>query len=96
MDSHEIASRLSLWEMGKKANSCNRRSEGRTHSWRVLFLWKEEPIGLIHKPLTRGGDRLAKIVVVGVHVATVSHRLKQAEEANVCLQDLVLIVREVL
>ena len=42
------------------------------------------------------GDCLAKIVVVGVYVATVSHRLKQAEEANVYLQDLVLIVREVL
>jgi hypothetical protein len=29
------------------------------------------------------GDRLPKIAVVGVHVATVSHRLKQVEEANV-------------
>ena len=28
------------------------------------------------------GDRLAKIVVVGVYVATVSHRSKQAEEAT--------------
>lgn len=44
----------------------------------------------------KGGDRLPKIAVVGVHVATVSHRLKQAEEANVYLQDLILIVREVL
>ena len=42
------------------------------------------------------GDRLPKIAVVGVHVATVSHRLKQDEETNVCLQDLALIVREVL
>lgn len=42
------------------------------------------------------GDRLGKIVVVGIYVATVSHRLKQAEEANVYLQDLLLIVRDVL
>jgi hypothetical protein len=29
------------------------------------------------------GDRLPKIAVVGVHVATVGRRLKQAEDANV-------------
>ncbi len=44
MDSHKIASSLSLWEMGKEANSCNRTLKGRTsRSWRVLLQWEEEP-----------------------------------------------------
>lgn len=52
--------------------------------WRILFQWKGEPAWLIHRAYRQQGHRLAEIAdYLGVHAATVSRRLKQAEQANV-------------
>ncbi|MBI3355910.1 MAG: helix-turn-helix domain-containing protein, partial [Nitrospirae bacterium] len=51
---------------------------------RVLFQRKETPARLIHMAYRTYGYRLAEIADhLGVHAATVSRRLKQAEQANV-------------
>ncbi len=53
-------------------------------SLRVLFQRKGAPTRLIHTAYRQYGYRLAEIAdYLGVHPATVSRRLKQAEQANV-------------
>jgi putative transposase len=61
-----------------------RQTQALRPSLRVLFQRTGEPAQLIHTAYRRYGYRLAEIADhLGVHAATVSRRLKQAEDANV-------------
>jgi REP element-mobilizing transposase RayT len=61
-----------------------RQTQALRPSLRVLLERKGEPARLIHTAYRQYGYRLAEIADhLGVHAATVSRRLKQAEEANV-------------
>jgi hypothetical protein len=61
-----------------------RQTQAQRPSLRVLFQSKGKPLKLIHTAYRRYGYRLAEIAAhLGVHAATVSRRLKQAERATV-------------
>lgn len=61
-----------------------RQTQAQRPSLRVLFQSKGRPPELIHTAYRRYGYRLAEIADhLGVHAATVSRRLKQAERATV-------------
>lgn len=61
-----------------------RQTQAHRPSLRVLFQRKREPTRLIQTAYRQYGYRLAEIAdYLGVHAATVSRRLKQAEEATV-------------
>jgi hypothetical protein len=61
-----------------------RQTQAQRPTLRMLFQRKEQPTRLIHTAYRTYGYRLAEIAVhLGVHAATVSRRLRQAEEANV-------------
>jgi REP element-mobilizing transposase RayT len=61
-----------------------RQTQAKRPSLRVLFQRKGKPLELIHTAYRRYGYRLAEIADhLGVHAATVSRRLKQAELTNV-------------
>ena len=59
------------------------QTQAQRPSLRELFQRNGEPARLIHRAYRQYGYRLAEIAdYLGVHVATVSRRLKQAEQAN--------------
>jgi REP element-mobilizing transposase RayT len=61
-----------------------RQTQAQRPTLGVLFQRKGEPARLIHTAHRQYGYRLAEIADhLGVHAATVSRRLKQAEQANV-------------
>jgi hypothetical protein len=61
-----------------------RQTQAQRPALRILFQRNGEPTRLIHTAYRQYGYRLAEIADhLGVHAATVSRRLKQAEEANV-------------
>ena len=61
-----------------------RQTQAQRPSLRVLFQRSGEPMQLIYVAYRQYGYRLAEIADhLGVHAATVSRRLRQAEQANV-------------
>jgi putative transposase len=61
-----------------------RQTQAQRPSLRVLFQRNGEPARLIHTAYRQYGYRLAEIAKhLGVHPATVSRRLTQAEQAHV-------------
>ncbi len=61
-----------------------RQTQAQRPPLRVLFQRHEDPTRLIHSAYRRYGYRLAEIAAhLGVHAATVSRRLKHAEQGNV-------------
>lgn len=61
-----------------------RQTQAQRPSLRVLFQRKEKEARLIHQAYRQYGYRLAEIAAhLGVHPATVSRRLTQAERAEV-------------
>ena len=75
--------RIAVGETGAGLVIVCREGVGFRTSWHVLFQWKGEPTRHIHSAYGQG-YWLAEIAAhVGIHAATVSHRLKQAEDANV-------------
>ena len=61
-----------------------RQTQASRPSLRVLFARKQAPARLIRDAYRRHGYRLAEIADhLGVHYATVSRHLKQAEQADV-------------
>lgn len=61
-----------------------RQTQAQRPSLRVVFQRNGEPTRLIHVAYRQYGYRLAEIAEhLGVHAATVSRRLKQAEQSNV-------------
>jgi AraC-like DNA-binding protein len=61
-----------------------RQTQAQRPSLRDLFQRNGEPTRVIHTAYRQYGYRLAEIAThLGVHAATVSRRLKQAEQANV-------------
>ena len=61
-----------------------RQTQAQRPSLRALFQRNGEPAQLIYRAYRDYGYRLAEIADhLGVHAATVSRRLKQAEQANV-------------
>ncbi len=62
----------------------HRQAQATRPSLRVLFHGKQSEAKAIHLAYRRDGYRLAAIAEpLGVHDATVSRRLKQAEQTNV-------------
>lgn len=60
-----------------------RQTQAQRPPLRVLFQRRDSPARLIHTAYRRYGYRLAEIAAhLGVHAATVSRRLKQAEQGN--------------
>ncbi len=61
-----------------------RQTQAQRPSLAVLFQRKGQPTQLIHRAYREYGYRLSEIADhLGVHAATVSRRLKQAEQVNV-------------
>jgi DNA-directed RNA polymerase specialized sigma24 family protein len=61
-----------------------RQTQASRPSLRILFQHKQAPARLIHEAYRRHGYRLAEIADhLGVHYATVSRRLKAAEQPSV-------------
>jgi hypothetical protein len=61
-----------------------RQTQAQRPPLRILFQRKENTVRLIHTAYRQYGYRLGEIADhLGVHAATVSRRLKQAEEVNV-------------
>lgn len=87
---------VQLARNGERGEFLQSYMEGRaSRSWRVLFQWKEEPTAISTELSAMEGSVSRDCALCGC-LRHGQPLLKRGWEADGCLQDLVLIVREVL